>query len=1626
MENSTYLALEPPKDKLIKRDNIINTMMTYLNSGVRILYIEGDEGIGKTTLTEIFHHKKTSLSLLIKLDLSCKWGSDLNQVKYDIYSDLYKFYYEKDFVQPEGQEILDSDFSGLLNKCKNRLKNKKQDFYIIVDGLTEIDPENAKKIFYTLPLSSNFLNFKIIMTGNRQDRSNYEEYEGFQAFPLPGFSEYETNDFFAEYKFSSEQLTNIYKTSEGNPGYLASIKRRLDSGELPEKVLANLPENLPKALTSEWKNTQSCDLRILKALTLVACGMNVFSSDQLAEIFQLDPKEMKNSLNRFNFIVCENENVKFITESFRRFAVKELEQYKVEAYMEFIEYLVDKPDIAESIGGIPKYLYEIEKYDEALEYLTDDMFAKMIKETKSFKKIRQDIQYGVLSALNTKALEVLIGHSLKSSAVESLTNIKVWESELEALMSLGDYDSAVNLASMATMVEDRFHAYAQICKHCAMNDKEIDPLVIDQLKMIYDELDKPALGERAVDIAQDIQFFDPLMAIDLIKSSLGVKNDPNATDYSFTMLALSALDDRNDLSVSKMENYDTYIQCSSLRKIAKGLRLLKQHNGTENIISSFSEIEDFSDKITLIRQWISTHRKANDAVDISLYGLELVLGNRDYSSNARVFYDLVLPLEYTINYEKSKKIISIIIPQLPVIKSIGPIEDYYNLYLMLSLGEITHNLQNFFTMIDQILEEISLENNLIVKANTLSRILATIALHCEYSGCARYQELEHKCKTDLDEFIIELLDGTANNYEVMKTVINNISLYSIDYALGIIDLVNTQYRRDWLYISMFKFILTHTSNKDVLDRMISVYDLIDAQDIKDELIVNLLVIMLENRITITDSMANVIKSVNSIRNLGEKCFAYTQLACYQIKCCDNRLFSIKEITDNLAQTWKSIDENWQKIEIGFKIVASLAKYDKEVAQIFLNLTDKERSNNIINTDKSATAVLISLLLTIRAFSGLLVKKIDTSEDLDRILNNIGLIPSENVKLQLYADLAHRAYLNDRNDILKRIVQDHINPIIEASVVNSEIYQNQIIITAPVLFFHHHSSTIDILKKIPEDRREECAVNIIKTILTNKPVIDPIDRSKINNNILKYEQVKDVIELMPLIKRDYIYFDVINELADLYMDHCNEYSREQKADMEAQLNESLLQHLPDPKGIQHDGYIIAIKAQLTRMFNHNNESKWKKLIEKANRIPNKADKCFVLGIIYGIMPQKMINSLHIKYSDLEALVDSLPTSLEKASHYTTLAQFNRNNTNVYVKQILEKSMRISLESESKAMSQIRKEMINLAYNINPDLAASLASLADEDPARANLKRDLNRQLNVLKLRQDMFSVNYNLGQVEDFRSVYPMAAWSSLASLNSNRIPATGANNTYNSIKVAASLPLEEAYPIYSCVIENLVVKYKSTDQSKTILRPIFVHLLSASEIVMGMTNFVASKDISIPFSSEPSVNDTFALIQHGQKEKAKQFFMNWLESSVSEILYICDQYFTINDIEWLFCIQSVIPDLTVIIVSSKKKNDCQNLQEEYKQAWRNSYQTNPLPVTFFLIDCGDREESFLHDRWCLSEKSGLDIGTSFNGLGMKESKLKIIPQNESDKQKNDLQTALLSKTIPGTHEKLYYEKIEIN
>ena len=445
-----------------------------------------------------------------------------------------------------------------------------------------------------------------------------------------------------------------------------------------------------------------------------------------------------------------------------------------------------------------------------------------------------------------------------------------------------------------------------------------------------------------------------------------------------------------------------------------------------------------------------------------------------------------------------------------------------------------------------------------------------------------------------------------------------------------------------------------------------------------------------------------------------------------------------------------------------------------------------------------------------------------------------------------------------------------------------------------------------------------------------------------------------------------------------------------------------------------------------MFHRNAQDHWNELIEKAHNIPNKADKSFVLGIIYGIMPQNMLNQNILRFEEIESLIDELPTASERTQHYTELAHFLRRNADPKAKQILSKSMTTSFDVNSTNMDRHRHEVLNIAYNISPELAANLASLADNDPARAYIKEDMNRQLNILELKKDMYSPKNSLEKIKDPKEIYPDAAWRQLASLNANLISAAGVENTFNSIKIAATLPLEDAYPILACLIENLVIKYKTTNLSKTMLRPIFLHLLKSTEIVMAMTNYVASTETIIPFSHVIIGDDSWTLILPGKYEKAKEFFKNWIENYVSGPLCICDQYFSINDLEWLFLIQSVDPTINVTVVTGRKMNKIEDFRKEYTNQWRASYDSDPMPITVHLLDFGGKKESFVHDRWCLCKTGGLKIGTSFNSLGRQESEMEIIPSDEAKEQFIILMMAIATGAAPGSYERIDIETIKIN
>ena len=141
------------------------------------------------------------------------------------------------------------------------------------------------------------------------------------------------------------------------------------------------------------------------------------------------------------------------------------------------------------------------------------------------------------------------------------------------------------------------------------------------------------------------------------------------------------------------------------------------------------------------------------------------------------------------------------------------------------------------------------------------------------------------------------------------------------------------------------------------------------------------------------------------------------------------------------------------------------------------------------------------------------------------------------------------------------------------------------------------------------------------------------------------------------------------------------------------------------------------------------------------------------------------------------------------------------------------------------------------------------------------------------------------------------------------------------------------------------------------------------------------------------------VVHPGERDKAIQFIRDWFINNVHEYLKISDEYFGPDDLEILLLLRSVKPNCRVQILTSKQHQDNEKVgmpnkwEEIYCTYWRlhiSSVQ-DPPDTEITVIGTITRGESPVHDRWWLTEGSGIRVGTSFNGLGNSLSEISILP-----------------------------------
>jgi hypothetical protein len=155
-----------------------------------------------------------------------------------------------------------------------------------------------------------------------------------------------------------------------------------------------------------------------------------------------------------------------------------------------------------------------------------------------------------------------------------------------------------------------------------------------------------------------------------------------------------------------------------------------------------------------------------------------------------------------------------------------------------------------------------------------------------------------------------------------------------------------------------------------------------------------------------------------------------------------------------------------------------------------------------------------------------------------------------------------------------------------------------------------------------------------------------------------------------------------------------------------------------------------------------------------------------------------------------------------------------------------------------------------------------------------------------------------------------------------------------------------------------------------------------------------------------------------------------LTTNGREYLKICDPYFGPKDLEVLQLVLSTAPKLEVTIVTSRKQQEKDKVswpyEEYYSSYWEKHFSNQTPPKTEVVVVGGRSGELPTHDRWWLTNGSGLRFGSSFSGLG-KSRDSEISRLSGTEIQERMLITAEYTTRQKREHlgEKISYQFFEL-
>ena len=1434
-----------------------------------------------------------------------------------------------------------------------------------------------------------------------------------KSFPLIELSLDETTRYFEGILSDIETLQEIHNLTRALPSRLASVRRLIASGADPKQFVTYGSQQRSELFEMEWRTLSDTDDKQKKIVALLCHDEKSHTLTSISTTLGLNREEVQALLTPLTFIrldVSSSEKVSFVSEAFRRYAAEKLNSLKRSIHKLLINKLLEDPTSDESILLLPKHMEEAHEYQDLLTFLTSDHILQVLLRSQTLSRVQETVQSGMRISKKLERDSDLLRFSIQNAVIGELARSGVWASEMQALVALGRDEEALVIANNTVLLEDRLHLLSAIAHTRRFLDKEVTQDLLDQIIILLGRIDKKVLGSRGLAIARNLVCIAPEPAIDLAEQCSERNATEEQKDQTYFDLSLAALrsSKNDDRFLETIESLRSHRKTRQMELFSEAATLLLCKLGANEVIKQVNRLERESDRLRLLRIWLLSKSTDPEAAYVLEFALTLAIQTTSYTIDATALRELSTPLLSLTDKVAAKRIIGILDGVRGNAHRLGPSIDYVRFQIQIAYSEVRYDAEACQHRLLELFNDLKKLQDLTTRAECAAWILeGLVGIDPQYELPLRI-EMEKELTEELDTAFCRLLDATADHTIATRDIISALAINHFEKALEFALMLNTEQRRDSVLLDLIEAMLNQPLKALSVTALRKAFDEFSNREYRNEALRSVLT-WLDSKVNcdpeIVANFIPLIATADQVRDSVLRC-----------RCCllgrrfllANSSATQQELSNHLSRTllesWKSIDIGWIRINIGFEIAKDLAKISPDEARKYLEQTEQYRAEWQIAAYAPAAAYVSCLRLATRAFSGLLPRNLNTEEDLSKIEQLIDALPSYGMRATVWADLAMRcAHVGH---LCEEISQKHIWPCLDLIPEKDKAYGNRVLVSvAPALYKAHAETCLEALNVLPLPYKDIAYRNIVEFLMRQQPPSDPEDSIPKQGYDITYSILISVCNLLSQMDTDSGIYYWIEQIADSLLAKKNELriNNPQRLDISRRLEEIATTKLPSTRHIKHNGFRIIALAQVYRIRRAKVDD-WKTLILQGYRIPNDADKALVLTTLATSLPASLDSEQKRLIRDAEEIIDKIPLSIDRLARYLKLATDVSGIDQSLSRDTLKKAMHF-VSNANQETEDYHRSIVDLAYRIDPDFAQSLVDVVDDDVARKYTKQRL-ALLNTRKtiIDEKMPAGDLDLTTITDFRSLGSLL----VSGLKSGRIAHFHSSLTRGFLEAAAAYPLRNCYNALTWVIENAIARFANTNEAPMYLRPMFDATLVGAHLAGRISGQSLLQLKSIKSQIASAVQLRIKSVPAGTRENVMRFFQDWFSSNVKSAVTICDQYFGLEDLSIVALLLSIKPAVSVNIMTSRRHQPVppngMTLDELYISHWRLHISDQSPPETIiYIIGTEPGGESPIHDRWIVTEESGLILGTSFNSLGKtKDSAITVMSDKEAETRRIEI------------------------